>query len=91
MTWTYVLSKFVLEGKETIWRDLDSLEKWAHRNLIVLNKSKCNILNPSQGNPWKYRLDDRWIECSAAEKDLELLVDKKTEDELEIQSCNPEN
>jgi len=59
----YALSKFVvdmLEGKETIWRNLECLEKWAHGNLIALKKTKCNTLNLVQGNPRrKNNLGDR--------------------------------
>lgn len=35
-----------------IQRYLDRLEKWAERNLIKLNKGKCQVLCLERNNPW---------------------------------------
>ena len=46
------------DGRVTIQRDQDRLDRWAYVNLMKYDKAKCKILHLSQDNPkHKYRPD----------------------------------
>lgn len=67
-----------LEGHAAIQKDLDRLEKWAHRNLRQLNKRKCQILNQGRNKPRHYyRMGNPQREDIWKRKDLRILVDAK--------------
>ncbi|KAK4832343.1 hypothetical protein QYF61_021872 [Mycteria americana] len=67
-----------LEGQEALQRDLDRSEHWAIINGMKFNKLKCQILHLGRSNAGhKYKLGEKWLESSPAERDLGVLVDSR--------------
>lgn len=58
--------------------DLNWLKKWAKKNLMKVNKSKCQVLCLKRNNTkHQDRLGAKWLESSFAEVDLVVLIDTK--------------
>lgn len=68
----------MMEGCAAIQADLDSLEKWAVRNLMKFNTGKCKVLGLGRNNSMhQCMLMATHVGSSFEEKDLGIPVDTK--------------
>ncbi|RMC14276.1 hypothetical protein DUI87_09367 [Hirundo rustica rustica] len=65
----------LLEGRRTLQKDLEQLDRWAESNRMRFNKSKCGVLHFGCNNPvQRYSLGMVWLDSAQAQRDLGALV-----------------
>ncbi|KAJ7406271.1 hypothetical protein WISP_134803 [Willisornis vidua] len=66
----------LLEGRRTLQRHLDRLDRWTKSNRMRFNKTKCQVLHFGHNNPMEHhRFGTEGLESGQAERDLEVLID----------------
>ncbi|KAJ7426595.1 hypothetical protein WISP_14484 [Willisornis vidua] len=65
----------LLESRNALQEDLNSLDRWPKASCMSLNKATCWVLHFHHKKPrHHYRLEEEWLESCLAEKDLGVLV-----------------
>ena len=64
-----------LKGREALEGDVDRLDNRAITDYKKFSKNKCQILHLGWCNPGCVYKFKKWLECSPAERDLEILYD----------------
>lgn len=64
--------------RKALQRDLDKMDHWEFSNDVKFSKDKCWVLQLGQSNDGhRYRLGDKCLESSSAERNLGMLVSSR--------------